>query len=53
LFHSEDVDVAVKAAKRAFGTWAVTTAETRANFLRAIADELEKRKPYLTALEVN
>jgi acyl-CoA reductase-like NAD-dependent aldehyde dehydrogenase len=43
----------VKAAKKAFRTWSLTTADIRARFLRAIADELEKRKPYLVELEVN
>eukprot|EP01127_Copromyxa_protea_P004494 TRINITY_DN14351_c0_g1_i1.p1 TRINITY_DN14351_c0_g1~~TRINITY_DN14351_c0_g1_i1.p1 ORF type:complete len:669 (+),score=121.02 TRINITY_DN14351_c0_g1_i1:33-2009(+) len=48
---AEDVNNAVKAAQKAFETWSFTTAETRANYLKAIADELEKRKPYLTTLE--
>lgn len=48
----KDVNNAVAAAKRAFATWSFTDAQTRSNYLNLIADELEKRKPYLVELEV-
>lgn len=47
-----DVNDAVKAAKAAFDSWSFSTAESRAGYLNAIADELERRKPFLTTLEV-
>jgi acyl-CoA reductase-like NAD-dependent aldehyde dehydrogenase len=47
-----DINKAVAAANEAFNTWRHTSVETRAKFLNAIADEIEKRKDSLAALEV-
>ncbi len=41
---AEDVDVAVAAARAAFGGWSGCTASQRAGFLVAIADGLEVRR---------
>jgi len=38
-----DVDVAVKAARAAFDSWSATPTDVRAKYLRAIADEMQKR----------
>ena len=38
-----DVDVAVKAARAAFDSWSTTPSAVRAKYLRAIADEMQKR----------
>jgi len=48
---AEDVDAAVQAAKRAFKTWSKTSAEERAKYLRAIADDLEQRRTAVARLE--
>ncbi|ETO29811.1 Betaine-aldehyde dehydrogenase, partial [Reticulomyxa filosa] len=39
----KDVDIAVQAAKRALREWKRVSASERADYLRAIADEIEKR----------
>jgi len=44
----EDVDAAVTAARNAFASWSQTPAATRADFLRKIAVEGEKRNADLT-----
>jgi len=44
----EDVDAAVTAARKAFASWSQTSAATRAEFLRKIAVEGEKRNADLT-----
>jgi aldehyde dehydrogenase (NAD+) len=44
----EDVDAAVTAARNAFASWSQTSAATRAEFLRKIAVEGEKRNADLT-----
>ena len=44
----EDVDAAVTAARNAFASWSQTSAATRADFLRKIAVEGEKRNADLT-----
>src|SRR3712207_6602520 len=41
---SADVDVAVQAARRAFGTWSQTSREERLDVLQAIMGEYSKRK---------
>jgi aldehyde dehydrogenase (NAD+) len=46
--NAEDVDAAVKAARDAFESWSRTTAEERADFLRKLAAEGEKRNADLT-----
>ncbi|MCP3673758.1 MAG: aldehyde dehydrogenase family protein [Gammaproteobacteria bacterium] len=46
--NTEDVNAAVRAAKNAFGSWSNTTAAERADFLRKIAVEGEKRNADLT-----
>ncbi|MEU5432014.1 aldehyde dehydrogenase family protein [Streptomyces sp. NPDC020719] len=46
----KDVDAAVRAARRAFPDWSRTPAETRARYLREVADGLERRAPELAAL---
>ena len=44
----EDVDAAVKAAKNAFDSWSRTSADVRADFLRKLAAEGERRSADLT-----
>jgi aldehyde dehydrogenase (NAD+) len=46
--NSEDVDAAVTAAKKAFDSWSRTSAAERAEFLRKLAAEGEKRNADLT-----
>ena len=46
--NAEDVDAAVTAARNAFASWSQTSAATRAEFLRKIAVEGEKRNADLT-----
>jgi len=46
--NSKDVDVAVSAAKVAFATWSQTSAAERAEYLRKLAVEGEKRTADLT-----
>ena len=46
--NAEDVDAAVAAARKAFASWSQTSAATRADFLRKIAVEGEKRNADLT-----
>jgi len=46
--NTEDVDAAVKAARNAFASWSRTSAAERAEFLRKIAVEGEKRNADLT-----
>ncbi|WP_250461927.1 aldehyde dehydrogenase family protein [Microbulbifer litoralis] len=41
---TEDVDVAVSAARAAFGSWGKTSAGERSAFINAIADGMEKRR---------
>jgi betaine-aldehyde dehydrogenase len=59
VFHSicsadeADVHKAVDAATEAFNQWRHTSVETRAGFLNAIADEIEKRLDLLVALEIS
>jgi len=50
---AEDVDLAVTAARAAFedGRWAATAAPRRAELLNAIADELQRQRADLAALE--
>lgn len=47
----EDVDNAVAAAKAAFPGWAALTGEQRANYLRAIGDEIVKHTEEIAMLE--
>jgi aldehyde dehydrogenase (NAD+) len=44
----EDVDAAVRAARNAFDSWSRTSAAERADFLRRLAEEGEKRNAELT-----
>ncbi len=46
--NAEDVDAAVKAARNAFDSWSRTSAAERADFLRKIAVEGQKRSDDLT-----
>ena len=46
--NAEDVDSAVKAARNAFASWSQTSASERADFLRKLAVEGEKRNADLT-----
>jgi len=46
--NAEDVDAAVSAAKNAFPSWSQTSAAERADFLRKLAAEGEKRNADLT-----
>ena len=46
--NADDVDAAVRAAKNAFDSWSQTSAAERADFLRKIAVEGEKRNADLT-----
>ena len=43
LGSAADVDKAVKAARKAFATWSVSTREERLDLLQAIAAEYQKR----------
>ncbi len=43
LGSSADVDKAVKAARKAFGSWSVTSKEDRLDVLQAILDQYQKR----------
>ena len=45
---TEDVDAAVSAARNAFDSWSRTSAAERADFLRKLAEEGEKRSADLT-----
>ena len=51
---ADDVDLAVKAARRAFdeGPWPRMSGAERARYLRAIADKVIEKKDYLARLEV-
>jgi betaine-aldehyde dehydrogenase len=51
LSTEEDVDRAVKAARRAFETWSVTTPMERSNALLKLADALEERAEELGRIE--
>ena len=46
-----DVDMAVKAARRAFSTWSKTTVKERANILNKIADIIDEHKEELALIE--
>jgi aminomuconate-semialdehyde/2-hydroxymuconate-6-semialdehyde dehydrogenase len=46
-----EVDLAVKAARKAFPSWAKTSREARASLLHAIADGVEKRLEELAQVE--
>jgi aldehyde dehydrogenase (NAD+) len=46
--NAEDVDAAVKAARSAFASWSQSSASERADFLRKLAAEGEKRNAELT-----
>ena len=46
--NAEDVDAAVNAARNAFDSWSQTSAAERADFLRKLAAEGEKRNADLT-----
>ena len=46
-----DVDAAVAAARRAFGTWSTTPGHIRARHLYAIARHIQKRERLLSVLE--
>jgi acyl-CoA reductase-like NAD-dependent aldehyde dehydrogenase len=46
--NAEDVDAAVSAARNAFDSWSQTSAEVRADFLRKLAAEGERRNADLT-----
>ena len=46
--NAEDVDAAVKAARNAFASWSRTSASERADFLRKLAVEGERRNADLT-----
>ncbi|KAF4458118.1 Aldehyde dehydrogenase [Fusarium albosuccineum] len=48
---SQDVDIAVQAAKVAFPAWAALSAETRCNYLIKLAEEVEQHVEQLTRLE--
>ncbi|KAJ1553428.1 hypothetical protein HK405_007948 [Cladochytrium tenue] len=49
---SEDIDLAVRAAKRAFeGAWGATTGADRAAYLRAMAAEVNKKQKAMGRLE--
>jgi acyl-CoA reductase-like NAD-dependent aldehyde dehydrogenase len=48
---TEDVDEAVKAAKKAFDQWKLVGVIERSNILHRIANELEKQKEQLARLE--
>ena len=48
---SEDIDAAVVAASAAFKGWSVTSAQTRASFLEAIANEIDKNIEVLARME--
>lgn len=50
LAQPKDVDRAVEAARRAFGTWSVTRVAERIGLLRDIADGLETRRAELAEL---
>ena len=41
---AEDIDAAVAAAKAAFDSWSTTSVETRANYLKSIAEKLLARQ---------
>ncbi|MEO9604395.1 MAG: aldehyde dehydrogenase family protein, partial [Lentilitoribacter sp.] len=45
--NKQDVELAVAAAKRAFGEWSVQPTEVRAAMINAIADGMEARKDEL------
>jgi aldehyde dehydrogenase (NAD+) len=49
LGSAADVDKAVKAARKAFGTWSQTSREDRLRVLARIAEEYQKRSPDLAA----
>jgi betaine-aldehyde dehydrogenase len=48
---TEDVDRAVKAARRAFGKWSTTTPAQRAQALLALADLIDEHAPEIARLE--
>lgn len=48
---ADDVDDAVKAAKKAFATWSKTTAEARSKILLKLADLIEKNLDELAEIE--
>ena len=48
---SLDIDLAVASARSAFLTWSKTPFATRASYLEAIANEIERRAPEIAELE--
>jgi aminomuconate-semialdehyde/2-hydroxymuconate-6-semialdehyde dehydrogenase len=48
---SDDVEVAVQAAERAFSSWSKLPIEERADFLRKLADRIEARADEFAAME--
>lgn len=48
---TEDIDIAVAAAKHAFASWGQTAGKDRAVYLRAMADAVEKQIDALSRLE--
>jgi aminomuconate-semialdehyde/2-hydroxymuconate-6-semialdehyde dehydrogenase len=48
---SADIDLAVASARTAFSTWSKTPFATRAAYLDAIANEIERRAPEIAELE--
>ncbi|HEX3051458.1 MAG TPA: aldehyde dehydrogenase family protein, partial [Aggregatilineaceae bacterium] len=48
---ADDVDQAVQAARRAFGTWSQTTGHVRARYLYAVARALQKHARLFAVLE--
>ena len=50
LANSDDVHNAVTAARSAFASWSQTSAEVRANYIRAIAEKLASRSDEMTQL---
>jgi acyl-CoA reductase-like NAD-dependent aldehyde dehydrogenase len=48
-----DVDMAVSAAKSAFGSWSQSSASTRARMLRQVAESLAARREELAAIEAH
>jgi aldehyde dehydrogenase (NAD+) len=48
---SEDIDAAVKAARKAFPAWSALPGHERARYLYAIARHIQKRERFLSVLE--
>src|SRR5690606_10961725 len=49
--NEDDVDLAVKAARAAFGKWSKLSGHERARYLYAIARHVQKRERFLSVLE--